>query len=79
MLSILQSLQTVSSYNGVTDPSSAVLILWENILLILSVFLLQSPSQTFRSTHLLSDAIHIFVSVIQQAPAKVSEYDKLLR
>lgn len=79
VLYILQIPKVCNSYEGVTDVSSAVLILWENILMMLSVFILQSPPKTISKTHLLKDVIKIFASVIRDGPMKVSSLTRCLK
>lgn len=72
MLYMLQIPKVLGTYEGAIDSSSPLLILWENILMVLSVFILQSPATTISKTHLLKDAVEIFGSIIRQGATKVA-------
>lgn len=69
---ILQISKECHHFNNVSTLSTnSVFILWENLLMLISIFLLQSPKKTVGKTHLLQQSISIFVDVIKHSQTKL--------
>lgn len=76
---ILQIPRLCTGHQSASSGQSPVMIVWENLVTLVTLFIMQSPKGCMSKTHLLDESVQLFVSVIQEGQPKVFySYSKMV-